>query len=119
MKYAILVLFVLTTINLFAQERLTIVEGLGTSERNVLKEIDGVSNLDADEFILYPNPSSGDVFIESSHKIESIRIHDLMGAQVKEVGSSTFSVSELTSGIYLLNIRIESGQEAIKKIVVY
>ncbi len=79
----------------------------------------GVSNLDADEFILYPNPSSGDVFIESSHKIESIRIHDLMGAQVKEVGSSTFSVSELTSGIYLLNIRIESGQEAIKKIVVY
>ncbi|WP_406684392.1 T9SS type A sorting domain-containing protein [Seonamhaeicola sp. MEBiC1930] len=58
--------------------------------------------------ILYPNPTSDDLFIKNLDKIEfdNIAIHDITGKQVlkqEALGNSIIVTSKLKSGIYFIN----------------
>lgn len=71
---------------------------------------------------IYPNPTSSDLFIHSSHEgILSIRILDAVGREVKrfslpEGEKQTVSLLSIASGLYLVKIS-DGNQEVTKRIV--
>jgi len=72
---------------------------------------------------LFPNPASEIVYIESDTPIVRIKIYSISGTQVylKEGSpgySTAVNISDLSSGIYLVNVVMESGERIIKRLVI-
>lgn len=84
--------------------------------------VSGVDPIDEMEVSVYPNPTNGKVWIETSSFIDSVVIYDLMGYKVSEYQPKSFSFSaDLNAekkGIYFVKI---SSQNVVKtfKIVKY
>ncbi|BAO55112.1 family 16 glycosylhydrolase [Nonlabens marinus] len=58
------------------------------------------------EFILYPNPAADLVQIKAQQNIDTVELYNLLGSKI-EISLSTdnsFSVNELSSGIYFLKV---------------
>jgi len=53
---------------------------------------------------LYPNPASSTLTIESNSKINRVIIYNTIGEVILTETSSTFSVTELENGVYILRI---------------
>ena len=92
----------------------------------------GISEEDQNNSLLvYPNPVSEGLtidFAETNINSGSVEIKDLSGRTVyiqsiedrsKNGSLLQIDVSNLTSGIYFLNVRGESGNTLVKKIAVY
>jgi hypothetical protein len=61
------------------------------------------------EVILYPNPTSGLLHIDSDQAIEKIEVYDLLGREVIASGSETqVDLSTLSSGVYLVKVHLEN-----------
>lgn len=81
---------------------------------------------DSGNFILYPNPATDLVQISSSINsgdIESIVIFDVLGKVVKKVeavnsNQTNISVSELSSGVYMVEVITENNLKQVKKLVI-
>jgi hypothetical protein len=73
----------------------------------------GISEWNQESVALYPNPSSGEVIIQSMHDIYcQIQVMTLQGQVVREEkmqGKTTFNWSSLASGVYLVVITDEEG----------
>jgi hypothetical protein len=86
------------------------------------------SNLKVDEFFsnkfsAYPNPATNSITVANNESIilNSISITDINGRNVKEVKVNNVSetevnISDLSSGIYFMNINTDNGK-AVKKII--
>jgi hypothetical protein len=57
------------------------------------------------EFGIYPNPTNGKVQIESSEEILTIQLLDLNGKLLVETSDKHLDLSNLTNGIYLVEIQ--------------
>ena len=68
-------------------------------------------------FIIYPNPATAIVTVKSDENIESLEILSLEGRKIKSAKSSTIDISNLSNGLYLLQVKTESGKTGIKKII--
>jgi PKD repeat protein len=70
------------------------------------------------EGVVYPNPSHGRVFFESSEPMESIRIMSISGAVVRnESPRSTrwiMDTTDLVEGIYIVQIDTPNGVKTMK-----
>jgi hypothetical protein len=74
-----------------------------------INEISGEMN-----FNLYPNPASSTIAVESSkYQVQSIRIMDVLGREIYYLQTTNdkteIDVSELPSGIYILQVQSKSG----------
>ena len=69
----------------------------------------GINDESKIEFSVYPNPATNNVTIESNNTINSIQIVDLTGAVVQTETQSSFSIEQLTNGVYLMNIITDNG----------
>lgn len=71
-------------------------------------------------FSVYPNPSTGTVFIESNSSVPfDLRIFSLDGKRLKSItgnGNMNINLSDLPKGIYLLNFNSEGKQIITKKL---
>ncbi len=81
-----------------------------------LKEIAGsAESVVEDEFILYPNPASGMLYLNAASAPEQVYIMNLTGQILavynQENGLESFDVSALASGTYVLAIR--NGDETV------
>lgn len=83
----------------------------------------GNSSFSANKFAVYPNPATDVVTITNSDNaaFSSVAFTDVNGRTVKTVDASNVSelqinVSDLTSGIYFMNITSENGN-AVKKFI--
>jgi len=69
---------------------------------------------------IYPNPVSNNLFIESKNKIKAITIYDANGRLLQSVtliGNNTNSkmdLSNLSKGLYFINIKTEVGEQTTK-----
>jgi len=85
------------------------------------QDVLGVSDMSTASISVYPNPSSGRFFINSSELINSITVRNILGAVVNSVVVSSLSdVIDLTAenkGIYLVDIKTNSGTITKKLIV--
>jgi len=65
---------------------------------------------------LYPNPTLDILFIESPQPIETVKIYNLQGQLIKEVSSNNVDVSQLTTGLYFVQV-VADGKSETKKFV--
>ncbi|HZH70044.1 MAG TPA: T9SS type A sorting domain-containing protein [Flavobacteriaceae bacterium] len=69
-------------------------------------------------FKIYPNPTSGILFLESKHPISSITVYSLFGQQIqKNTGNSQIDISKMQSGLYFLKIEDKNGNSQTHKIL--
>ena len=90
---------------------------------------DNSYQLPEESVLVYPNPIIGGKAIIATFNnkvlIESLVIFDAMGRKVKEINyldpqyKVRLNVSELKSGYYILNIKLNPGGESVNKIIVY
>lgn len=76
-----------------------------------------VDDFDKSNFSIYPNPTSSILNIKSNIKINKLTVYNLRGQKVLESNLETINVSNLTSGIYMLQIMDEKGRTTIKKLI--
>lgn len=73
-------------------------------------------------FKFYPNPAHGDLFILGTHKIKSIELIDVLGKRVAfyrfNKSIIKMNVSELKSGIYLIQATDENDKSETKRLIV-
>lgn len=81
----------------------------------------GTSDFFAKNFSVYPNPSTGIVNVASKNNnaIDAIQLTDLNGRVIKNISANGVSdtqinISDLTSGVYFLNIKTEVGSGTTK-----
>ena len=92
-----------------------------TTENEILA-LTGIENSEMGEINLYPNPTTGEIFISNSNPrnaIISVEILDLQGRLLyAESGSSLNKIDlrDFTQGIYLVRFELENGI-AIKRII--
>ena len=79
----------------------------------------------AKPYLCYPNPAKDIIYIEFSPDVncKSVEIYDMDGRLVEtchgaSLQSSTISIANLTSGLYLIKVRMSDGKEYSEKIVV-
>ena len=81
----------------------------GTSFSENCSGTAAINELESIDLKVYPNPTSNYVTIESKNIIISIEIVDLSGALVQTETQNSFSIEQLTNGVYLMNIKTDSG----------
>lgn len=71
---------------------------------------------------IFPNPVNNHMHIKTSHKIQEIIIHSLIGEFEESIVIANeeiiLNVSELSNGIYLFTIIEEDGNRKIKKVII-
>ena len=87
-----------------------------------------LNNLDFNScnFIVYPNPTNGLVQISlknNSETIQNVIIFDVLGKVVKKVegvnsNQTNINVSELSSGVYMVEVATENDLKQVKKLVI-
>jgi uncharacterized small protein (DUF1192 family) len=85
-------------------------ESSGTSMRSI----------EASSLEIYPNPTTGEIFIQSERPVEKVEILDIAGRTVETWRTAsllqTINISHLPKGVYLVKIFID-GQSTTKKII--
>lgn len=77
-----------------------------------------VDQIDTEAITIYPNPASTEFRI-SSDEVNDVRIFNLRGQQVKryETFSSSYDISELPSGVYIVEIEANNAITSQKLVV--
>lgn len=81
-----------------------------------------IVEMDANQFAIYPNPSSNLLNIKGNTMIDKVSLIDLNGRILKEFNFNTqtlhaqLDLTDLTNGIYFLEIKFDQGN-TIKKII--
>lgn len=74
--------------------------------------------LAANKVVAYPNPTKGQVNLESKSSIKSIELMDMSGKLVKTFGSITqLDLTGMKSGMYILNVTLADGQKTSTKLI--
>jgi uncharacterized protein (TIGR02145 family) len=95
---------------------------IGLSVRCVSDEFVGIIEMDNEKILIYPNPTTSELRIESGKlKIENVDIFDVYGRKILSTLSlnsqyTSIDISNLPVGVYIVKISAESG-EVIRKIV--
>lgn len=86
------------------------------SALNTIEFTTGLNEKQFVDVVVYPNPTSGIVNINSSTQCERIELADLSGRVIITTKSTKIDMSELPSGIYFVNIYSDNGM-ITKKVI--
>lgn len=76
--------------------------------------IQDLSNI---EIKLYPNPSSDKIYIETKANLIDVNIFDMMGKSILSSQSKVVDISNLSLGVYFIEISTEGLQKGVYKFV--
>jgi len=66
-------------------------------------------------FILFPNPAKERIHISSQETIKSSRVYDILGNIIKETsGLNSIDISNLSSGVYFIEVSTDTGRSIHK-----
>ena len=76
-------------------------------------------HLDVEDILVYPNPTSGILYLDQLPQITSLRLVSLMGQEVFELSpvENFIDLKQYAAGIYLLQIETDKGR-VNKKVVI-
>jgi hypothetical protein len=63
---------------------------------------------------LFPNPSSSILTIQTTEEIKAVYIFNTLGDLVRTENTNTFSVEQLSSGIYMIHVKTEKGINTLR-----
>lgn len=69
------------------------------------------------DYVIYPNPASDRVQIESSEAVKLVRVFNLAGQKVLETSGSQINIENLSSGSYLMELNFENGVKTTEKLI--
>ena len=83
----------------------------------------GVDDVEAAMTKVFPNPVRGQLHVQSSQKIQSLRLFTLSGRVIQASASfntpfATLELSDCPSGLYLLELKLHGGLTEVHRIVV-
>lgn len=90
--------------------------------KNVIIDYSSINELLDSDVIIFPNPTTGELFISNSSPRNAIRVVEVLDTQgrmlLKETGSgvSKIDMGQLSTGIYLVRIETEIGS-LVKRVV--
>jgi DNA-binding beta-propeller fold protein YncE len=70
------------------------------------------------KFNLYPNPASDILNIETENDLKSVEIYSIQGQKVLSAGSKEINISNLTSGLYLVQVTDIDDIIATQKLII-
>ena len=73
------------------------------------------------DFVMYPNPASKTVYLESAQRISKVTVFDITGKQVltsSKLSNNALNVSALKSGLYLMQVEDANQSKGIKKLII-
>lgn len=68
-----------------------------------------ISEIASIDFNVFPNPTANSIKITTEHKIERISIINLNGETILTTALKTIDLSELSSGVYFVEVKTENG----------
>lgn len=77
----------------------------------------GIDNLTQNSILIYPNPVSSILNIESTNEILSIEIYNLQGQKVLSVKSNTVNFADLPTGIYIVRVTDVTNRITTSRII--
>ncbi|NNK73687.1 MAG: T9SS type A sorting domain-containing protein [Flavobacteriaceae bacterium] len=93
-----------------------IAPGLGSFDFATLSDSDPVLN---SHLLIYPNPASDYIFIETSADLTRVVIYNVAGKKVTEMDfEDKIDVGKLASGLYFIEVQDLQNKKAIRKIVI-
>jgi hypothetical protein len=104
----------------YVNKILTITSGStirSTFDYNNVLSINDVPNVKQFNVSVFPNPSQDYITVKSSETITNVEIYSALGKEVMSTTLKTINISELSSGIYLMNISLNSGNKVVRKLV--
>jgi len=92
--------------------------GVECGESVVITSIEDLEEDENEDIILYPNPTSDVITVDSEYDADSYIIVDLQGKlmQKGEVRSRSISLHDLPSGTYVVHIHLIDGRHVSRKI---
>ncbi len=66
---------------------------------------------------VYPNPVTERIFVESSEEVKELVIYDLTGKHLKASSGNFAEISDLSGGVYVCEVRTDTGVVRIKFLV--
>lgn len=79
-----------------------------------------LSNSDFDStkaFTIYPNPTNGDIYIQSTEEIAKVIIYSLDGRVLLETQNTFLQIHDFPSGVYVLSLEDNFEKKSIQKII--
>ncbi|WP_286914355.1 GEVED domain-containing protein [Flavobacterium sp. UBA4197] len=94
-------------------------ESYGQAEDYTLlvEETMGSGDFDKTNYVVYPNPTTSVVNIQSDAAVKSVKVYNHSGQLVKEDKNNTLDLSAVSEGMYILQITFENGKSATRKII--
>ncbi len=78
----------------------------------------GISENEIANYHIYPNPTSGVLYIESKLPISQISVFTILGQSIeRKQNTNQIDLSKAEAGVYILNIEDENGNSQTHKIV--
>ena len=68
-------------------------------------------------FRIYPNPTNGDLYIQSDDEIAKVILYSLDGRVLLETQSTYLQIQDLPSGVYIVSLENNIGKKSIQKII--
>ncbi len=82
----------------------------------------GIDEAEAQQVVIYPNPASTVVNIESAHDISSISIYNTVGQLIyaadAQGNKTAMDVSNYASGTYMMRMVLANGTEVVRTMIV-
>ncbi len=86
----------------------------------------GVDQFENEDFVFYPNPTSGTVTVSltnTANAITSIKVYDILGKTIlisksSNVSTETIDLSNVNSGMYFIEVNTDSNLKVVKKLMV-
>lgn len=81
----------------------------------------GINNVKPNDISVYPNPTSGKLFVTNALNVNFVEVFNTSGTLVNSFkcsNLSTIDVSSLSKGLYMLRLHDTSGNVIVKKVTV-
>ncbi|EDP95545.1 choice-of-anchor Q domain-containing protein [Kordia algicida OT-1] len=89
---------------------------LGAYEYDATLSVEEVS-LASDSLVIYPNPTSGIINIQTKTNIKNVAIFNILGKKVLQATTATIDVSQLSGGMYVMKITTENETQITKRFI--
>lgn len=76
----------------------------------------GVDDQALVDFYLFPNPGTDQLNIQTDHLLESVVIYSQLGTPVKQSEDTTVDISDLSSGLYFVQVTVD-GLRSVQKFI--